>query len=66
MRIILNGGGHDAPDGATLVALLESLELTSGQVAIEVNGRVVPRAEFPRHALQADDRVEIVRFVGGG
>jgi sulfur carrier protein len=66
MNIVLNGEGHDAPDGATLAALLESVELAPGQVAIEVNGRVVPRAEFPRHVLQADDRVEIVRFVGGG
>lgn len=66
MNIVLNGEGHDAPDGVTLVTLLESLELAPGQVAIEVNGRVVPRAEFPRHALQVDDRVEIVRFVGGG
>lgn len=66
MNIILNGEGHDTPDGATLIVLLETLELAPGQVAIEVNGRVVPRAGFPRHALQADDRVEIVRFVGGG
>ncbi len=66
MNIVLNGQGHDAPKGTTLVALLEALELAPGQVAIEVNGRVVPRAEFPRLALKADDRVEIVRFVGGG
>ena len=66
MNIVLNGQGHDAPVGTTLVALLEALELVPGQVAIEVNGRVVPRAEFPRLALKADDRVEIVRFVGGG
>lgn len=66
MNIILNGKGHDTPDGVTLVVLLESLELATGQVAVEVNGRVVPRAEFPRHPLRADDRVEIVRFVGGG
>ncbi len=66
MNIALNGQGHDAPEGTTLVSLLEALELAPGQVAIEVNGRVVPRAEFPRLALKADDRVEIVRFVGGG
>lgn len=66
MDIIVNGERHDAPDGATLAALLGSLELIPGQVAVEVNGRVVPRAEFPRHALRADDHVEIVRFVGGG
>jgi len=66
MNIILNGEGREAPDGGTLEALLECLELAPGQVAIEVNGRVVPRAEFPSHALPAEDRVEIVRFVGGG
>ncbi len=48
------------------MALLEALDLAPGQVAIEINGRIVPRAEFPSLALKADDRVEIVRFVGGG
>ncbi|HET6277885.1 MAG TPA: sulfur carrier protein ThiS [Candidatus Polarisedimenticolia bacterium] len=66
MNIILNGERHDTPDEATLAALLDTLDLVPGQVAIEVNGRVVPRAEFPSHALRVDDRVEIVRFVGGG
>jgi thiamine biosynthesis protein ThiS len=66
MNIVLNGRGHEAPEAATLGALLEALQIASAQIAVEVNGRVVPRAEVPRHVLRADDRVEIVRFVGGG
>ncbi len=66
MTIRLNGRSHEAPSGATVLALLETVGLAPGQVAVEVNGRVVPRTEYARLALQADDVVEVVQFVGGG
>ena len=66
MRLVLNGQAHEAPAGATVLALLESLGIAPKQVAVEVNGQVLPRAEFSRRTLTEDDRVEIVQFVGGG
>jgi sulfur carrier protein len=35
-------------------------------VAVERNGRIVPRADFARVVLGQDDELEILRFVGGG
>ena len=66
MRIILNGAEHAAPDGATILGLLETVKLQPGQVAVELNGRVVRRDDFSRVALTEGDRVEVVHFVGGG
>lgn len=54
------------PEGTTLSALLESLQVGGPGVAVEVNAEVVRRARHPEHHLQAGDRVEIVTFVGGG
>ncbi len=66
MTILLNGADHDAPEGATVIALLETVGLAPGRVAVEVNGRVVRRDDFSRVALSEHDRVEVVQFVGGG
>jgi thiamine biosynthesis protein ThiS len=35
-------------------------------VAVERNRHVVPRAEHEQTALQSNDVIEIVHFVGGG
>jgi len=64
--IRLNGRDQEAPDGATILALLETAGLQPGRVAVELNGRVVQRAGFHRVLLRAGDVVEVVHFVGGG
>ncbi len=51
---------------ATLAGLLDELGITAGRVAVEVNDRVVKRADYPAFGLKEGDRVEVVNFVGGG
>lgn len=36
------------------------------RLAVELNGVVVRKADWPEIVLKTDDRVEIVHFVGGG
>ncbi len=50
----------------SIVGLLEELGLAERRVAVEVNRRIVRRAEHAGHALEEGDAVEIVHFVGGG
>lgn len=66
MRIIVNGEEHAAPEGATVERLVEQLALRPERLAVELNGRVVRRADWPAATLHENDRVEIVHFVGGG
>jgi len=66
VRVTLNGRDREAPDAATVLALLESEGLKPGRVAVEVNGRVVPRVDLHRTPLATGDVVEVVHFVGGG
>ena len=35
-------------------------------VALELNGKIVPKAEFESLILKKDDIAEVVHFVGGG
>jgi thiamine biosynthesis protein ThiS len=66
VTVRLNGGVATLPDGATVVALLESSRLQSARVAVELNGRVLPRTDYDRVVLAEGDVVEVVQFVGGG
>lgn len=66
MTVWVNGEAREVPEGSTLSALLESLQVGGPGVAVEVNAEVVRRARHPEHRLQGGDRVEIVTFVGGG
>ena len=62
----VNGEPHEIESGASLLDLLDSLNVDPRTVAIELGEEVVPRAQFGARILGAGDRVEIVRFVQGG
>ena len=66
MRITVNGEPREVPRGTTVTALLSLLGITPGRVAVEVNTRIVGRAEHQTVQLGPDDEVEVVTFVGGG
>ncbi|MGA8216606.1 MAG: sulfur carrier protein ThiS [Candidatus Sulfotelmatobacter sp.] len=50
----------------TLTVLIESLDMKSDRVAVELNRDIVPRECWPETQLKDGDRLEIVHFVGGG
>ena len=66
MEIVLNGDERSVPEGLTIAELLASLELEPGAVVVERNKEIVPRDEVDGVTLEEGDRLEIVRFVGGG
>ena len=66
MKIRLNGESKEIEDGTTLPSLVESLSLAPERIAVELNGEVVRRSDWPRVTLNEGDRVEVVHFVGGG
>lgn len=66
MEILLNGEKRSIEPGLTVAQLIKELEIASGSIAVEHNEKVVPRRDLEHVALNAGDKVEIVRFVGGG
>ena len=66
MRIHINGEPRDVEKDLSLSQLVATLGLKAEQVAIELNHTVVRRAAWPETLLNADDKIEIVHFVGGG
>jgi sulfur carrier protein len=66
IQIELNGESRTVPPQQTLQALVEELGIAHQALALAVNRTVVPRQGWPAHALQASDKVDIVRAIGGG
>jgi thiazole synthase len=64
--ITLNAEPRSFPDPLTVADLLHALGRDPTKLAVEVNRRVVPRADHPTLALKDGDAVEIVTLVGGG
>lgn len=66
MEIDLNGAPHPIAANQNVQDLIASLSLSNQALAVAVNREVVPRHCWQQHVLQAADRVDIVRAIGGG
>jgi thiamine biosynthesis protein ThiS len=66
LRIHINGEPRDIEDNLSLSQLVSDLAVKPEQIAIELNHMVVRRAVWDETPLKADDKIEIVHFVGGG
>ena len=64
MRV--NGKEVELKERLTLEKFLESNGYALTKVAVELNGKIVPRKEYAATILQDTDALEIVCFVGGG
>jgi len=65
-KIQLNGDSYEINDGTNLNELLNKLKIQKNKVAIEVNGEIVEKNKYQNLILSKDDKVEIVKFIGGG
>lgn len=66
MKVTINGKPEDIESGMAVEQLLALKDLPTQQVVIEINGELVKRDRWAEVTLQAEDTVEILRFVGGG
>ena len=64
MRV--NGKQVEVKERLTLEKFLESNGYALTRVAVELNGKIVPRKEYAATILEDTDVLEIVCFVGGG
>lgn len=52
--------------GKTLAEYLASTKYDPMRIAVERNGKIVPKAKYGETVLREDDVIEVVNFVGGG
>ena len=64
--VVVNGSTTEVEAGVTVAALVGRLDADARGVAVAINETVVPRSAWPATALQAGDRVEVLRAAQGG
>ncbi|EMG7298544.1 sulfur carrier protein ThiS [Campylobacter upsaliensis] len=63
--MIINGEKLDLKE-LKFVDYVRQKGLRANLIALELNGKIVPKSEFENLILKKGDKAEIVSFVGGG
>ncbi len=66
IKIFINGDLKKFPQKINIVSVLESLDISSKHIAIEINESLVFRSDWQQTTLRDGDKVEIVKAIGGG
>jgi sulfur carrier protein len=66
MDISVNGKSITVDVGMTGAELLKQVDINAATLVAEVNGEIMPRADFLVHVLEPGDSLELVTLVGGG
>ncbi len=66
MKLNVNGKVHEHQGDGSVDALLEELGANKAHTALMINGSVVPSEKWKTTALEENDEVEMLVFVGGG
>ena len=66
IAISVNGKTRTLEAELSLQDLLEGLGMTTGRIAVELNGNIVPRSQFSSQLISNLDSIEIVQAIGGG
>jgi sulfur carrier protein len=66
MILTVNGKNKELPDNSTLSNLLQQISQENERIAIEVNAEIIPKYNYAEFLLKNNDKVEIIKAVGGG
>ena len=66
IKIFINGDLRKFPQETNIASVLESRNISSKHIAIEINENLVFRSDWQETNLKDGDKVEIVKAIGGG
>jgi thiamine biosynthesis protein ThiS len=66
VNITLNGKACAFEHPMDVLSLLETLKVSPGSVVVERNREILHRNMFDHVVLTDGDKLELIRFVGGG
>ena len=66
IAITCNGEERLIAPSLSVAAFIVDLGLNPDLMAVELDGRVLPRQDYQKTVLVAGSRLELLRFVGGG
>ena len=66
MNIVLNGEQKTVSAGITIARLLDTYKIVPATIVVELNEVIVQPDLYTSCCLAEGDRLEFIRFVGGG
>ena len=66
MHVDINGRTEHLNPGLTIAGFLAARDLDPEAVVVELNGVIVDTDRYHETALEDNDRLEVLHFVGGG
>ena len=66
ISIQLNGKKEDLKDSMSISQLLSEKKIRPEVVTVELNDRIVERADYDKTAIKDKDKLEFVYYMGGG
>ena len=64
--MIVNGTEKSLQSNVIVSDYLISNKYNTNAVAVEINGRIIPRDDYGKVMLSDSDVIEILAFIGGG
>ncbi len=65
-KIQINGKKIKIHKSLNIKSLIKKYKLNEKKIAIEINGSILPKSRYSKKKLKANDKLEIVQFIGGG
>ena len=65
-KIQLNGKKINISSKFTVFDVLKKYKINEKKVAIELNGKILPKNNLKKKMIKNLDKIEIVQFIGGG
>ncbi len=65
-KLQLNGKKISIKSNISIFDLLVKYKLTNKKIAVEHNGKIIPKTNYKKKKLKNNDKIEIVHFIGGG
>ncbi|TLN00401.1 sulfur carrier protein ThiS [bacterium] len=66
MEITINGSKMETGGEQNLSSLLKGLGVDPEKTVAELNGEVIPKSAYGQTIVRGGDKIELIRFVGGG
>tara|TARA_B100001057_G_C22271711_1_gene727192 strand:+ start:83 stop:286 length:204 start_codon:yes stop_codon:yes gene_type:complete len=65
-KIQVNGKKTTVKANSSINDMLKKYKINSKKVAVELNGKIIPKSSYKNKVIKSDDKLEIVQFIGGG
>ena len=66
LSIVLNGEPFKLNKQVSITELFKVLDLSSKFMAVEINDEIIFRSSWDSYLINENDKVELVRAIGGG